>query len=240
MEHPEPTRRHVDALLGRHRSDDGVVGTLEGLCRAMSEDLGLVGVVVTLMPSVDAHAVSAASSAAARQVEEAQFDVAEGPTRDAFTARRPVLISELNAVGVSRWPGWAPIALAAGVCSVYAFPLHIGAAFLGVLTAYAGAGAQLEARGLETALVFSDVATEILLDGSVPNNAHELEPALDATLGTNAFIYQAQGKVMVELGVSLPEALARMRAHAWATGQDLTTLSRGILEGRTMLPRDPR
>lgn len=29
----------------------------------------------------------------------------------------------------------------------------------------------------------------------------------------------AQGKVMVKLGVNLPEALARMRAHAWAAGR---------------------
>ena len=69
--------------------------------------------------------------------------------------------------------------------------------------------------------MFSEVATELLLDGSLPANGHELEPVLDATLGTNGSIYQAQGKVMVELGVSLPEALARMRAHAWSTGQDL-------------------
>ena len=206
----------------------------------MAEDLALVGAVVTLMPSVDAHAVSAASSAAARDVEEAQFGVGEGPTRDAFAARRPVLVAELNADGVSRWPGWAPVALAAGVCAAYAFPLHVGASIFGVLTAYVGSGARLEARRLETALVFSEVATELLLDGSMPANGQALDPGLDATLSTNGYIYQAQGMVMVELGVSLPEALARMRAHAWATGQDLTALSREILEGRTMPTRDPR
>jgi hypothetical protein len=58
----------------------------------MSEDLALLGAVVTLMPGIGAQAISAASSPAARKVEEAQFDAGEGPTRDAFAARRPVLV----------------------------------------------------------------------------------------------------------------------------------------------------
>jgi hypothetical protein len=126
------------------------------------------------------------------------------------------------------------------VGAVYAFPLHVGASIFGVLTAYMGSGRRLEAASLETALVFSEFATEALLDGFTQFDGHELEPSLDATLATNGYVYQAQGKVMVELGVSLPEALARMRAHAWATGQDLTTLARDILEGRRMPTRDPR
>ena len=240
MDDSGATRKHVNDLLRCSRSGDGVVGALESLCQAMSQDLALVGAVVTLMPSVGAHAISAASSLVARQVEEGQFGVGEGPTRDAFTARRPVLLPELEVAGVRRWPGWAPAALAAGVGAVYAFPLHVGASIFGVLTAYLGSGRRLEADSLETALVFSEFATEVLLDGSAQVDGHGLEPGLNATLATNGYIYQAQGKVMVELGVSLPEALARMRAHAWATGQDLTTLAKDILEGRTMPTRDPR
>ena len=240
MEDPESTRKHVDDLLRRHQSGEGVVGALASLCRAMSGDLALVGAVVTLMPSVEAHAVSAASSSAARHVEEAQFGVGEGPTRDAFTARRPVLVAELNAIGVRRWPGWAPQALAAGVSAAYAFPLQVGASIFGVLTAYSDSGSRLEARRLDTALVFSEAATELLLDGSLRADGHQLESFLDATLGTNGHVYQAQGKVMVELGTSLPEALSLMRAHAWAAGQELTALAEEILEGRTMPTRDPR
>jgi len=240
VEDARPTREHVDDLLRRTRPGDGVVGALESLCHAMAADLALLGAVVTLMPSIEVHAVSAASSDEARQVEEAQFGLGEGPTRDAFTTRRPVLVAELDGPGVRRWPGWGPAALAAGVRAVYAFPLHVGASIFGVLTGYLGSGPTLAARTLETALVFSEVATELLLDGSMVVDGHELEPVLAATLGTNGSIYRAQGKVMVELGVSLPEALARMRAHAWLTGQDLAVLAEEILDGRTVLSRDPR
>lgn len=240
MEDGGSTRKHVEDLLRRHQTGGGVVGGLESLCHAMSEELALVGAVVTLVPSTEAHVISAASSDAARHLEEAQFGVGEGPTRDAFSVRRPVLIAELDGLNARRWPGWAPTALAAGIRAVYGFPLQVGASIFGVLTAYLSTGPRLQARRLETALVFSEAATELLLDGSMVANGHQLEPRLDATLGGDAHIYQAQGKVMVELGVSLPEALARMRAHAWATGQDLTALAEDIVAGRTMPSRDPR
>lgn len=240
MEDAGSTRKRVDTLLRTQQCGDGIVERLEVLCRVMAEELALEGAVVTLMPSNDTHAISAASSGMSRHLEEAQFGLGEGPTYEAFTERRPVLIADLVGHGVRRWPGWAPSALEAGVCAVYAFPLQVGASIFGVLTGYLASGPRLAAQRLETALVFAEVATELLLDGSMVAGADQLEPRLDATLGTDAHIYQAQGKVMVELGVSLPEALARMRAHAWAAGQDLTDLAHEILEGRTMPTRDPR
>lgn len=215
-----------------------MVASLDRLCRAACEDLDLSGAAATLMPSVGAHTVAAAFPTAAHALEVAQFGVGEGPSRDAFTGRRPVLVSDLAQDGLPRWPGWAPAALAAGVLSSYSFPLQVGAATFGVLGLYPGRSPGLDAAGLETALVFAEVATEMLLDGSLSGDGRQLERGLGATLDTHAQVYQAQGMVMVELGVSLAEALARMRAHAWATGQDLTTLAGEIVAGREMPSRD--
>lgn len=233
-------RRRVDALIDGEPpgAGDGVVASLDRLCRAVCHDLGLVGAAATLVPSVGAHTVAAAFPESARLLEESQFGVGEGPSRDVFSARRPVLVSDLARDGLSRWPGWAPEALAAGVGSSYSFPLHVGAAVFGVLGLYPARAPGLDGQGLETALVFSDVATEMLLDGSLPGDGHQLEQGLRDTLDTHAHVYQAQGMVMVELGVSLAEALARMRAHAWATGQDLTTLAGEIVAGREMPSKD--
>ena len=51
-------------------------------------------------------------------------------------------------------------------------------------------------------------------------------------MAIHGHIYQAQGMTMVDLGVPLPEALARMRAHAYATDQDLADLATDIIAGR--------
>jgi hypothetical protein len=44
---------------------------------------------------------------------------------------------------------------------------------------------------------------------------------------------------MVELGISLQAALARMRAHAFVADQTLADLAVDILAGRTRLQHDP-
>lgn len=233
------TRQRVDELLRRHRptEEHGAVAALDHLCRVACDDLAILGVTATMLPDLGAHVVAAASSAAARVLEEAQFGVGEGPTRDAFSARRPVLISDLEGRGLSRWPGWAPVALDAGVCAAYALPLHVGASSFGVLTFYVDTPPVFDTEALQTALVFAEIATEILLDGSLSDVGHPLVH-VEAAIDTHAQVFQAQGMVMVALAVSLPEALARMRAHAWATGLDLTTLAGEIVAGRLTLPRD--
>nr|WP_227467536.1 GAF and ANTAR domain-containing protein [Nocardioides lijunqiniae] len=236
----EPQGPHAEDPVRSPRAGDGVTGALGRLCREISDELHLLGAVVALMPSVEAHAVAASSAEVARKVEDMQFSMGEGPTRDAFNAQRPVLVADLRADGMGRWPGWAPAACQSGIEAVYAFPLHVGASIFGVLTAYASAGDRLDATGLKVALAFSQAATEVLLDGSIPPGGTQLEPDLDTSLGANSHVYQAQGVVMVEMGVSLSEALARMRAYAWANGQDLAALSRDILAGRAMPDREPR
>lgn len=237
MDEARSSRRRVDELLRGHGFGDGrgVVEALEGLCRCATDDLALLGAAATLMPTLGTNTVSA-STPVARQLEEAQFGLGEGPTRDAFTARRPVLLADLVDRGTPRWPGWAPVALDAGVFAAYALPLHVGATIFGALTLYTGRRA-LGGDGLETAFVFAEVATEVLLDRGT-GKGPTLAPDLDAALDTHAHVYQAQGMVMVDLGVTLAEALARMRAHAWATDEDLTTLASAIVAGRVAIPRD--
>lgn len=230
----------LDALVRRQRKGHGhgVAEALDRLCRAACEELALLGAAATLMSSVGAHAVSAASSKVTRRLEEAQFGVGEGPTRDAFELRRPVLVPDLENGGGSRWPAWVPEALRAGATGVYAVPLQVGASTFGALTMYGGSAPLLDRRALESILMFGELATAILLDGSGSRDGQPLDPGLGDTLETHANVYQAQGMVMVALGVSLPEALARMRANAWANGQDLETLAGEIVAGRAMPTSD--
>ena len=50
-------------------------------------------------------------------------------------------------------------------------------------------------------------------------------------------VYQAQGMVMVDLGVSLAEALVRLRAHAFVEGRPVGDVARDIVAGRLRLER---
>jgi hypothetical protein len=85
----------------------------------------------------------------------------------------------------------------------------------------------------------TELATEMVLDGyswAAAQGPPELPP-LDMD-GMRDQVYQAQGMVMVQLGVSLSEALARMRAHAFASDRGLADLAADILAGRARLASD--
>ena len=239
-----PRQSVLELVLAMPPGDSrGLAGVLDRVCRAAVSELRLLGAVVTLMSSTETQALSAASNATSRRLEEQQFGLGEGPTRDAQALHRPVVESDLEAAGWRRWPAFASVASAAGAGAVCALPLQVGAVSFGVLTLYFPATRGISVQDLRTGLDFAEFASGVLVNDSGAGagaGADEESLVLDlpAVLDTQGHIYQAQGMVMVDLGVGLAEALARMRAYAYATDQPLSRLAADIVAGRTAIPRD--
>jgi len=173
-------------------------------------------------------------------IDELQFTLGEGPSHDAFALRRPVLTADLHSRDGQRWPGYCVAAQEAGVHAVFAFPLHIGAAAFGVLNVYVGRAGPLAYQQLTMALTFAEIATEVLLNEESTVEDGRLHLGVETVLNYRAEVYQAQGAVMVELGVSLAEALVRMRAHAFANNQPLAELAGLIMSGHVQLGAEDR
>jgi hypothetical protein len=140
---------------------------------------------------------------------------------------------------MERWPGYGPAAHAQGVRAVFAFPLQVGAARLGALDIYRDEPGALSPRAVSHALTFADIAVGLLLDGQDGAAKGKAAAGLDDAFAYRLEIYQAQGMVMIDLGVSLAEALVRLRAHAFAIGQDLSEVARDVVAGNVRLERDP-
>jgi hypothetical protein len=94
------------------------------------------GVGLSVMAADGLRGITAASDPASERIEELQFLLGEGPCIDAFATRRPVLVLSLADGATHRWPVYAPAAYADGVRPVFAFPLQVGAALLGVLDVF--------------------------------------------------------------------------------------------------------
>ena len=213
----------------------GVAGALQRLCRSLTKHLSLRGAAVSLMSSAGSEGVAAASDDDIKQIDELQFTTGVGPCHDAFRARRPVLTPDLGSCIGDRWPGYTSAAIASGVGAVFAFPLHVGGAAFGVLDLYSARPGSLNDRQLAMALTFAQVATETLLDGDLTSADGDLVPSLEMALDSRAEIHQAQGMLMVSLRVGPTEALARMRAYAFAHDRPLIELAREIVAGREHL-----
>jgi hypothetical protein len=203
----------------------------------LSVEVGVTAVTVTVGRPNDMSAVIAASEPAHQRFAESEFGAGEGPAQDAWTHGRPVLVPELGGPRDGAWPGYAVIASAAGVRAVFAFPLQMGAVRFGVLTLFRDDPGELPRAELRICLSMAVLATERLInDSTLPGG--ELDPSLQEPLDFRNVVYQAQGIVAVALGISLIDALARMRGHAFRSGRELAEIADNIVHNGLRLVDD--
>jgi len=227
-------------LIGRQpalATDLGVGGQLRRLCAAAASALSAAGVGISVLAENGVRGISAASDVGSERLEELQFVLGEGPCIDALATHRPVLVPDFDAAAMKRWPGYAQAVQDGGARAVFAFPLQVGAARLGALDVFRTEPGVLSAEELGHALAFAEVAVTTLLDGQegAPEGAGG---GLAEEVEHRAELFQAQGMVMVQLGVSLAEALTRIRAFAFADNRSLHDVAVDIVERRLRFDRD--
>ncbi len=154
----------VSAWIAAAHAGDAPV-SIAALCRAAVVRLGVDGASVTAVSGPVAREPVFASDEVSARLEEFQFTTGEGPGADDFRLGSPMLIPELDSVAV-RWPGFVSAAVAAGARAMFSFPLQAGAIQGGVLSLYRARPGPLGAEELADALVFADIALQLLLDVS--------------------------------------------------------------------------
>ncbi|MBG0560820.1 GAF and ANTAR domain-containing protein [Actinoplanes sp. NEAU-A11] len=222
-------RTLVRRLIERQPAD---LGLLKRICVASAEALSASGAGISVMTADGTRGVCATSDPVSERVEELQYVLGEGPCIDAFAARRPVLAADLSDAATFQWPVYAPAAQDDGVCAVFAFPLQVGAARLGVMDIFRDHVGRLTGTELQTAFTFAVVTVEALLDMQQNGVARDGDDTAVLDVGRRAELFQAQGMVMMQLGVSIGEALVRMRAYAYAENRRLEDVARDVVERR--------
>jgi hypothetical protein len=213
-------------------SGSGIGGAMRRLCRAATRGLGASGAGLTLLTDSGSRGLNVASDAHAEILEDLQFTSGEGPCVDAYARRRPVLVADFGDGTMRRWPGYAPLAYERGVRAVFAFPLQIGAARLGTLDVFRSQAGTLTAQDVTLALAFAEVAVSTVLDDHQQALGRGHRDGLDAAFGSRAELFQAQGMVMVQIGASITDAMATIRAYAFSHDISLADLARDIVGRR--------
>lgn len=174
--------------------------------------------------------VVASSDGIAGLMAESQCALGEGPCVDASRERRPVLQPDVLVTGRARWPAFTAEASAAGVRAVFALPLQVGAISVGSLGLYRRAAGGLTDTQLTDALVAADAATLVLLH--LQDGRDDLHRLLAQPYGVRAETHQASGMISVQLGVGMPEALLRLRAHAYANDRPVSEVAADVVARR--------
>lgn len=208
-----------------------------GLCTACVEILEVAGAAITLMTSHGEVAASYSSDALVRRLEEQQFTLGDGPTVEGYRTGMSVSVWYMDASRPAQWPGFPHEALEAGICGVYALPLRVGAARLGVLTLYRSQRGPLDEATFGCALVVAELITRIILSwqAGAPDGQLAGELADDGIY--QAGVHQASGRISAQLGVGVAEALSLLRAHAFSTGRPIGEVAAQVNAGSIRLGR---
>ncbi len=217
-------------LAGNESAERGLSGAaadLQRLCRAAVRALDLAGAAVHVLSGHDNAAIVAVAGPRGRTGAELSLAAGDGPLRDAFARGRPVLATRLSS-WFGRWPGYVSSALEQGLGSVLVIPLQAGAMRFGVLELYPDREGPLTEEATAMAFAFADVATLVLVR---PNFDGGVDSGLRDAMDHRPEVHQAQGMVMVDLGVPLAEALVRLRARAFRAGLTMAELAGRIVAG---------
>jgi hypothetical protein len=213
---------------------------VERLCRAaldVAKPSGLTSVSAARVIEDRPRGVVWASDQRARQLDDLQVVLGEGPSIAAVTEGGPVLVPDLRGYWRQGWVTFERSAVELGVRSVCAFPLQIGAVRLGVLTLHGTEPASIDAAQLSKELAVCDELSVALLvaDAGSSDWSSVLGAALDPPL---AITSQAAGMVMVQLESTIAEAMARLCAHAFGAGLSLEEVSRMVVERKLRFQPD--
>jgi GAF domain-containing protein len=207
-------------------------GGTEGLCWISAEVVDVSGAGIMLMSNDPYPRGSLCSTnAVSALIEDLQFTLGEGPCVDAYRQDRVVIETDLAEPSTPRWSALAPAMVRAGARALFGFPLRVGAIRLGALNLYQNHPGPLSENQHSDALAMAYVAARTVLASGPSAPGLATRPGAEFHL----VVHQAAGMVSVQLGVSLAEALVRLRARAFAADTTVDAVSAQVVARRLRL-----
>lgn len=232
------TEKLLAAVYGRRGVD-----AADRLCEACVTLLDVDEAAISLVFDGANSGTLGSSSTRARECDELQFILGEGPCLESVERRAPVLVADLAEPAGRRWPLYGPAMLDMSIRGVCAMPVVVAGEYVGALDLFRGHPGALTADQLGGAAVAAELAGVPLLDLLDADMKEAIDdPGGDAWTELNALsrteVSQATGMLVAQLDVDPTEALLRLRAHAYMTGRTATEVARDILERRLKLEAD--
>lgn len=210
-----------DAIRDR-AGERGSRVTLDLVCQSAATHLGVDSVAVSVSGMLGAAHPRGSSGRRARELEELQNLMGEGPSLEGLSGCAAILVVDLAARDSrARWPFFASAAAELGVGSLYVKPIRIGFARFGVLALYLNRTGGLDPDRLAEAGTFAAVAQDLLLleRAAALSRTGFGDPFVDGHLFDNRpELYQAAGPASVRLDVDLATAFLGIRTHAFTEG----------------------
>jgi hypothetical protein len=215
----------------------------DSLCEACVTLFDIDAAAISLIFAGVSSGTLGSSDAAAREYDELQFTIGEGPCLDSVATRAPVLVADLAKPSQVRWPLYRPAMLDYKIRGIFAIPVVLAGEYVGALDFFRAQPGALGDDELAGGVVAAELAGAPLLDlMGVDLQAAVNDPTSSAWAELNLLsrteVSQATGVLVAQLEIEPAQALARLRAHAYATNRTATDVARDILDRRLRLEID--
>ena len=198
----------------------------ERLADACRRLLRVDGTAITLHNTTLQRITLWTTDPAAARLEDLQEVTGEGPSHEAFTTGEPV-ITRLDE-NERRWAEFTDAARRSiGVLTIHALPIRSQVEVIGVLSLH-----QFDPVAtvppLDGAQFLADaIGAALIADAPTPDYIEDAGP-----WSNRAEIHQATGMVIAQLRVPASDALAILRAHAFAHDATLQDIAAQVIAGR--------
>jgi hypothetical protein len=216
-------------------SAEGNVWSSARLCGVCAGIVGVNGAGVMLMSGDIPRGSLCTTDEVSQLIEELQYTLGEGPCVDAYQQDKVVAEPDLADPVTRRWPAFTPPALQAGVRAIFGFPLRVGTVHLGALNLYRDLPGPLTGDQHADALVVADVAARWVLEAQAGAPVDMVAEELEVSADFHFAVHNAAGMVSVQEGISVTEALIRLRAFAFSSDRLLADVAQDVISRRLRL-----
>ncbi|MEQ4207021.1 GAF and ANTAR domain-containing protein [Actinopolymorpha sp. B9G3] len=208
------------------------------VCDACAEVAGADGAALSLISAHRWSALLGTSGELAKTLADLQFTLGQGPKIHALQTGHAVIVEDVaSEASAHDWPVFAPAAADLGIRALAALPLSSDGNRVGVLQLYRTTPRLVDPDELHDAAMCAELALVSILGHA--GGPEDVGSSLAAVrLGERAEVYQATGMVAEFLGISLDDALARVKFHAFSHEQSIGYVAHEIVAGQFMLEAD--
>ena len=201
------------------------------LCAPFLMNLPVDGLSISVVTDSGTQSTVGVTDVIASRLEKLQFQLGEGPTPDVLRSGNQLLMPDLDSAAArTRWPVFIAEALETGARGLFSFPLLVGPMTVGVVSLHVLLLVPpWSEEDLRTAVALAAEATRPAMRWATRSAAAEIGPATPGRLELHREVHQASGMLTVQLDCSIDEAMSRLRAHAFAEGQELDTVARHVV-----------
>lgn len=234
-------RPEAVVLAARHAGHPDPARRIGAACRSALHGAYAVGLTLAADAALAQRVSLCAAGGLAARGEALQLSLGEGPCIQALSEGARVLVSDMDDTDAIRpWPVYADRAKANGIRAVFSLPILSGldpARRAGlVLSLYRDRPGPIGESDLRLAQDHADAVDLVLLATPV-SSGEELAHAW--LLPTDAVIHQAVGMISYRYTLTVGQALALLRAHAYTQGIDLSRLAHAVVHEHLALPDPP-